>query len=718
MGEVTDKKSLLGLSGKPKSNEIEQFLALIKKEPDNDRNYIRLAELYARSGEEEKAIEVYEKAALLFEKKGFYNKAKAVLKQALAINPDHGRINVLLADLDKADGLIKDAVVRYQIAVNYFIKQGNKAAAIAVLKKIVEMLPQNTSYAIKLATILVSEKMFHDAEKILSPLKVSLKSAERSADYLTVLKLLYTARGEDPAIGRELVDTLIRSGNHSNALAILYKLIMTEPEAIDLLERLAGLFEQMGEREKLISLYKQIASLYGERQEMDKRNAYYRKVLGLNPQDTEALLALNEEGKLREIISEKIEAVSEEDGDIEIELEDQQVPTESGVPDEPIGQSPESDDRTSQKHYASSASLIKEAQVFVSYRLFDRAVDKLTSFPGWRQDPDVLELLAKVHFEKGDVTAGTETLFLLVEACLDRNDRTRAAEVFNEVRELLAVDQTRYQKIEARLAASAPTSAKPASPAMAHPSPPLPAAAQEYTDEEEEEEGVSPSIPPSREEPLVLSPDPKPPQEDRSHAAASVDKEFADMAQDLLSDLQELREPPQKKLDELEFFISIEDYHSATILLQELIASYPDSSLLAGFKNLIPMEKEENIAETLDEVKASLSKTMQGEKSPEEFYNMGIVHLSMGMLAEAITYFEQTIRLDPNNMKYLVALADAWHQSGKAQKSIQYYRQAVEKAADRDAKVEILEKIAGIYYGAGDAENERRVRDEISALKQ
>lgn len=190
------------------------------------------------------------------------------------------------------------------------------------------------------------------------------------------------------------------------------------------------------------------------------------------------------------------------------------------------------------------------------------------------------------------------------------------------------------------------------------------------------------------------------------------------MAQDLLSDLQELREPPQKKLDELEFFISIEDYHSATILLQELIASYPDSSLLAGFKNLIPMEKEENIAETLDEVKASLSKTMQGEKSPEEFYNMGIVHLSMGMLAEAITYFEQTIRLDPNNMKYLVALADAWHQSGKAQKSIQYYRQAVEKAADRDAKVEILEKIAGIYYGAGDAENERRVRDEISALKQ
>ncbi len=710
MGEVTDKKNLFGLSSKPKSSEIDQYLVLIKKEPDNDRNYIRLAELYARAGEEEKAIEVYEKAALLFEKKGFYNKAKAVLKQALAINPDHGRINVLLADLDKADGLVKDAVVRYQIAVNYFVKQGNKAAAIAVLKKIVEMLPQNTSYAIKLATILVAEKMYHDAEKILSPLKVSLKSAERSADYLTVLKLLYTARNEDPATGRELVDTLIKSGNHSNALAILYKLIMTEPEAIDLLERLAGLFEQMGEREKLISLYKQIASLYGDRQEMDKRNAYYRKVLALDSHDTEALLALNEEGKLREIISEKIDAVSEEeDGDIEIELEDQHAAAERQHPEEPA----ESDERTSQKQYL-SAPVIKEAQVFINYRLFDRAIEKLTSFPGWRQDPDVLELLAKVHFEKGDVAAGTETLFLLIEACLDRNENQRASEMFGEVRELLATDLARCRRLEERLAS--PTAVeKPARRAV--PPAPTPISAKEFSDEEEEEGAAVISTPQPSEEPLLLTPEPSSPEKVRTPVTAPVDKAFADMAQDLLNELGELREPPQKKLDELEFFISIEDYHSATILLQELIASYPESTLLAGFKNLIPMEKEENIAETLDEVKASLSKTMQGEKSPEEFYNMGIVHLSMGMLAEAITYFEQTIRLDPDNLKYLVALADAWYQSGKTAQSLKYYRHAAERAADPDIKREILEKIANIYYATGDAENERRTREEIRLLK-
>lgn len=715
MGEVTDKKNLFGLSKKPKNEEIEQYIALIKKEPDNDRNYIRLAELYARAGDEEKAIETYEKAALLFEKKGFYNKAKAVLKQALSINPDHGHINVLLADLDKADGLIKDAVVRYQIAVNYFIKQGNKAAAIAVLKKIVEILPQNTSYAIKLATILVSEKMYHDAEKILEPLKVSLKPAERSADYIAVLKLLYTAKGDDPTVGRELADALIRSGNYSNALAVLYKLIMAEPDATDLLERLAFLFEQMGETEKLIPLYKQIASIYGDRQEMDKRNAFYRKVLALSPQDTEALLALNEEGKLRDIISGKIDAVlseettTDDEEGIEIEFDDHGAP----VKEEEEKAELDEKEQTVQKPYH-SGPLIKEARVFINYRLFDRAIEKLTSFPSWRKDPDILDLLAKVYFEKGDVESGTETLFLLVEAHLALNDVARASEVFDEVRDLLESQPERCQSLAEQIAAARRSSGiSPTEPQQ--PSQPIPlVAGKEY--EDDEEKVVSTEVP--GEKPFVLTGAEESSSQGVSPTSGIGDDTFADMARDLLNELQDLREPPQKKLDELEFFISIEDYHSATILLQELIASYPESKMLAGFKDLIPMNKEENIAETLEEVKTSLSKTMQGEKSPEDFYNMGIVHLSMGMLAEAITYFEQTVRLDPANVKYLIALADAWAQSGKNQQSIKYYRQAAEKTSDVATKIEILEKIASLYYASGDAEGEQRTREEIRLIKE
>ena len=67
-----DKKNLFGFFKKSRQDEeITDYLNVIKKDPENDRAYIRLAEAYARIGDDEAAIETYEKAALIFEKKGF-----------------------------------------------------------------------------------------------------------------------------------------------------------------------------------------------------------------------------------------------------------------------------------------------------------------------------------------------------------------------------------------------------------------------------------------------------------------------------------------------------------------------------------------------------------------------------------------------------------------------------------------------------------------------
>ena len=123
---ANNSNSKFFLKGKKAVSEIEQFEELIRKNPDDDRAYVRLAELYARAGRETKAIETYEKVAVIFEKKGFLNKAKAVLKQALLLSPEHGKINVLLADYDKQSGLVKDAAMRYNTAGVFFFEKGKK----------------------------------------------------------------------------------------------------------------------------------------------------------------------------------------------------------------------------------------------------------------------------------------------------------------------------------------------------------------------------------------------------------------------------------------------------------------------------------------------------------------------------------------------------------------------------------------------------------------
>jgi tetratricopeptide (TPR) repeat protein len=90
----------------------------------------------------------------------------------------------------------------------------------------------------------------------------------------------------------------------------------------------------------------------------------------------------------------------------------------------------------------------------------------------------------------------------------------------------------------------------------------------------------------------------------------------------------------------------------------------------------------------------------------------------MGMVAEAIGYFEQASQLDETNVKYLITISDAWFQSGKNGQSLKYARKAFEKATDKGSKVEILEKIANLYYSGGDTEGQKRTQEEIQKLKR
>jgi tetratricopeptide (TPR) repeat protein len=89
----------------------------------------------------------------------------------------------------------------------------------------------------------------------------------------------------------------------------------------------------------------------------------------------------------------------------------------------------------------------------------------------------------------------------------------------------------------------------------------------------------------------------------------------------------------------------------------------------------------------------------------------------MGMAAEAIGYFEQAAQIDEDSIKYLMAVSDAWFQSGKNGQSLKYALKAAEKADDKATKAEILEKVANLYYSIGDAEHQRRTLEEIQKLK-
>ncbi|MGI6393205.1 MAG: tetratricopeptide repeat protein [bacterium] len=570
------------LKGRKNETEIEQFEALIRKRPDDDRAYVRLAELYARSGNEDKAIELYEKVAILFEKKGFLNKAKAVLKQALMINPDHGKINVLLADYDRQGGLIKDAAMKYQTAVNYYEKVGNRLAAISILRKLLEMFPGNLSFSIKLGNILVTEKMFHEAERVLVPVAEMLKGSQKVSEYANVLKLLYTATNGEVAIGRDLVNLYLRSGSYPNALAVLQKLVVDSPDSIEFLEKLAFVFEKLGDSRKLIAIYKQIATVCAKNQSFAERERLYRKILEIDPRDREALSALNEEEALRDIIVDKIDSsLAEADEgldlvfDIDIDAEVlEEHPAEGGMPSE-------------------EAAAIS----------------------------DDLEAASK----KDEIEEHSEDL----ESDLENDN------IFEGIPDLPEESSSEIEEDEDMI---------------------------DLADESALEEQSS----------LI-----------------SEQSEFESIAADILS---ELKEPPQEQLDELEFYISIEDFSSATQLFQELLINYPESHFLNGVSEALSIKKEDDLSETVNKMK-SVVESVAEEGDDQYVYDMAVSSLSMGMFKEAISLYNQILDKNENDIAALSGLAEAYVEAKKVDKAIETLNKIKEISQDEETVNSIGERI-------------------------
>ncbi len=683
------------LKGRKAVSEIEEFENLIKKRPDDDRAYVRLAELYARNGNEDRAIELYEKAALIFEKKGFLNKAKAVLKQALMINSEHGKINVLLADYDRQSGLIKDAIMRYQIAVNYYAKIGNKIAAVNILRKIVELNPNNINFILKLCSLLVEEKMYHEAEKLLTPLAGELKGTGKVNEYAATLKLLYTASDNDSEIGKDLVNLYLKNSSYSNALIVLQKLIIDDPDSIEFLEKLAFVFEKLGQQQKLIAALKQIAVILSKKQNFTERENIYRKILELDPDDREALSALKEEGKLRNIISEKIDGSSNELPEFDEDEQDDLVIDVDVDMEEDAG---------SFKEVSAPGldieTVLKEAKVFMSYNLYNKAIDRLQSCSEWKTSPEALDILIQAYIGSGETNSAGDLLIILIDLMLENGNFEDVSDLISDAESILGEDDERLlarkQLIEEVEAApvedveaapvedveASPVEEVEASPVEEVESPLVEEVGAAPVEEVEDIEDETVDMISDISSGTLLSGEDEEPKEKEERKESS----FENLTSDILS---ELLEPPQTQLDELEFYISIEDFSSATQLLQELLINYPQSRFLAGIREILPVGEEEDLSGTIDGVREAETGFLGDNPSVDQLYDTALSNLSMGMFSEAISIFTQALEYQPENIACLTGLSEAYESAGLLEKSIESLEKALDFADDKEMATEI-----------------------------
>ncbi len=143
---------------------ISELERLVKDSPDGN-TYNMIGDIYLRKGAQKSAIEYYQKAAVFFRQEGFSQKAQALYKKVLNINPADTDALVAFGEICEEKGMLAEAIKYYLVVADLLAKEGQKEKILDIYAKILSLSPANIPLRVKVADIYIKEGLKSDAAR-------------------------------------------------------------------------------------------------------------------------------------------------------------------------------------------------------------------------------------------------------------------------------------------------------------------------------------------------------------------------------------------------------------------------------------------------------------------------------------------------------------------------------------------------------------------------
>jgi tetratricopeptide (TPR) repeat protein len=271
---------------------IQAYQRILAEDPKEVRSLLKVAELYQKKGDEKSAAHAFEKVAETYAEQGFFLKAVAVYKQVVKIDPEDVRVNERLAGLYQQLGLMSDAMSQLQFMAAAYEKAGDGAKLTEVLRRMVELDPDNIASSIKLGELYARSGQPQPALECFRRAAEYLKKHSRADEYLKVAERIAAISGEDLGLTRELAHIYLAKGDTKRALAKLQLCFKADPKDVETLQLLAQAFRDLGQVTKTLSVYKELAHVFQETGRAQEARSTWRKVQELAPDDEDAARAV------------------------------------------------------------------------------------------------------------------------------------------------------------------------------------------------------------------------------------------------------------------------------------------------------------------------------------------------------------------------------------------------------------------------------------------
>ena len=246
--------------GLVKSQRTKEAIFLFEKLQKLDRKDVQtkisLADLYAKEGEVDKAVERYNDAAEMKIRTNAFKDAHEVLKRAKDLKEDHSRTVANMVKLLQKEDKKKDA---RKLIDNILKKNKDDANALRLL-----------------GNVHFEEKDFEKAELVFTQV-ISLKPKDVEAR--VKLGRISISKDElDKAfeLYEPLVETLVKKQKFEKAVGLLGLILSAKKVHIPTLQALASLYQSAGQKKNLEIVYRVLLEEYRK----ENRNKEYMSVLG------------------------------------------------------------------------------------------------------------------------------------------------------------------------------------------------------------------------------------------------------------------------------------------------------------------------------------------------------------------------------------------------------------------------------------------------------
>jgi pilus assembly protein FimV len=268
---------------------VKEYLRIVHEDPKDVRVWLKIGDLYAKKGAKQDAIETYLKVARFYSDQGFFLKAVAVYKQILKLDPRLVDVILKLAELYRQLGLMSDAMQHFESVAAHFHREGNTKEALATVKKLVDLDPENIATRIKLAELYSKERLIDEAAAEFSVACEQLRRQGRQDDFVKVAERLLWHKPDNQALNRELAGLYLRRNDPRRALQKLQACFKADPRDVETLGLLAQAFQALEQKAKTVSVLKELARIHVENKQRDQAGDVFRKILEFVPSDADAI---------------------------------------------------------------------------------------------------------------------------------------------------------------------------------------------------------------------------------------------------------------------------------------------------------------------------------------------------------------------------------------------------------------------------------------------